>query len=143
MIRLQINVKFNQYFVALFAEGNGNPLQYSCLENSMDRGAWQATVHVVAKIGHDWATFTSLHFVALFTSWADWFSPSELALCPFGSLLQFKKMVCLESLTSVSSIVLSLMGDSKKVLKETLKSFQSKDHSVGNSIRFSPLVYIL
>ena len=30
-------------------EGNGNPLQYSCLENPMDRGAWQATVHVVAK----------------------------------------------------------------------------------------------
>ena len=26
-------------------EGNGNPLQYSCLENSMDRGAWQSTVH--------------------------------------------------------------------------------------------------
>ena len=30
-------------------EGNGNPLQYSCLENSMDRGAWQATVDGVAK----------------------------------------------------------------------------------------------
>ena len=30
-------------------EGNGNPLQYSCLENSMDRGSWQATVHMVAK----------------------------------------------------------------------------------------------
>ena len=30
-------------------EGNGNPLQYSCLENSMDRRAWQATVHGVAK----------------------------------------------------------------------------------------------
>ena len=29
--------------------GNGNPLQYSCLENSMDRGAWQATVHGFAK----------------------------------------------------------------------------------------------
>ena len=29
--------------------GNGNPLQYSCLENSRDRGAWQATVHGVAK----------------------------------------------------------------------------------------------
>ena len=29
--------------------GNGNPLQYSCLENSMDRGAWQVTVHGVAK----------------------------------------------------------------------------------------------
>ena len=30
-------------------EGNGNPLQYSCLENSMDRGAWWATVHGVVK----------------------------------------------------------------------------------------------
>ena len=30
-------------------EGNGNPLQYSCLENPMDRGAWQATVHGVTK----------------------------------------------------------------------------------------------
>ena len=30
-------------------EGNGNPLQYPCLENPMDRGAWQATVHGVAK----------------------------------------------------------------------------------------------
>ena len=30
-------------------EGNGNPLQYSCLENPMDRGAWWATVHGVAK----------------------------------------------------------------------------------------------
>ena len=31
------------------AEGNGNLLQYSCLENSKDRGAWQATVHGVPK----------------------------------------------------------------------------------------------
>ena len=30
-------------------EGNDNPLQYSCLENPMDRGAWQDTVHGVAK----------------------------------------------------------------------------------------------
>ena len=30
-------------------EGDGNPVQYSCLENPMDRGAWQATVHGVAK----------------------------------------------------------------------------------------------
>ena len=30
--------------------GNGNPLQYSCLENSMNRGAWWATVHRVAEL---------------------------------------------------------------------------------------------
>ena len=33
-------------------EGNGNPLQYSCLENSTDRGAWQAAVHGFG-VGHD------------------------------------------------------------------------------------------
>ena len=37
-------------------EGNGNPLQYSCLENPMDRGAWWATVHGVARVGHDLGT---------------------------------------------------------------------------------------
>ena len=33
-------------------EGNGNPLQYSCLENPMDRGAWRATVHGVTELRH-------------------------------------------------------------------------------------------
>ena len=37
-------------------EGNGNPLQYSCLESPMDRGVWRATVHGVARVGHKWAT---------------------------------------------------------------------------------------
>jgi len=37
-------------------EGNGNPLQYSCLENPLDRGAWQSPIHGVAKIRHDLAT---------------------------------------------------------------------------------------
>ena len=42
-------------------EGNGNPLQYSCLENSIDGRAWQATVHGVAKSGTGLSDFTSLH----------------------------------------------------------------------------------
>ena len=37
-------------------EGNGNPLQYSCLGNFMDRGALWATAHGVARVGHDLAT---------------------------------------------------------------------------------------
>ena len=36
--------------------GNGNPHQYSCLENPMDRGAWQATVHGATRVGHDFVT---------------------------------------------------------------------------------------
>ena len=36
--------------------GHGNPLQYSCLENPMDRGAWWDTAHGVARAGHNLAT---------------------------------------------------------------------------------------
>ena len=43
-------------------EGNGNPLQYSCLENPMDRGTEWATVHGVAKSQTWLSDFTSLHF---------------------------------------------------------------------------------
>ena len=43
-------------------EGNGNPLQYYCLESPMDGGAWQATVHRVAKGWTQLSDFTSLHF---------------------------------------------------------------------------------
>ena len=37
-------------------KGNSNPLQYSCLENPTDRRAWRATVHGVARVGHDLVT---------------------------------------------------------------------------------------
>ena len=40
--------------------GHGNPHQYSCLENPMDRGAWRATVHEVTRVGHDLATKPTL-----------------------------------------------------------------------------------
>ena len=44
--------------------GNGNPFQYSCLENFMDRGAWQATVHGVSKSR---TRLTRMLFYLLFT----------------------------------------------------------------------------
>ena len=49
-------------------EGNGTPLQYSCLENPMDGGAWKAAVHGVVKsqIGlSDFTFFFTFHFNAL------------------------------------------------------------------------------
>ena len=48
------------------AKGNGNPLQYSCLENPMDRGAWWAAIHGVAKSRTWLSDFTfTFHFHAL------------------------------------------------------------------------------
>ena len=50
----------------LFGESNGTPLQYSCLENPMDGGAWWAAVHGVAKSRTQLSDFTfTFHFPAL------------------------------------------------------------------------------
>ena len=48
--------------LTILGEGNGNPLQYCCLENPMDRGAWYATVYGVTKSWTRLSDFTSLHF---------------------------------------------------------------------------------
>ena len=57
--------------------GHGNPLQYSCLENPMDRGAWWATVHKTAK------SWTRLKQLSMHASTMD----------SSGTLLQYLKMV--------------------------------------------------
>ena len=56
-------------FLTSYGEGNGNPLQYSCLENPMDRGAWWATVHGVAKSRTRLSDFSSLLLHLLLTIW--------------------------------------------------------------------------
>ena len=60
----------NTFFISLeiIGEGNGNPLQYSCLENAMDGGAWWATVHWVAK------SQTHLKWVSTHPRTGDWVS---------------------------------------------------------------------
>ena len=56
---------FNVYEL-VFREGNGTPLQYSCLENPMDSGAWWAAVHGVAKSQMRLSDFTfTFHFHAM------------------------------------------------------------------------------
>ena len=52
--------------MVVLGEGNGTPLQYSCLENTMEGGAWKAAVHGVAKSGTRLSNFTfTFHFHAL------------------------------------------------------------------------------
>ena len=46
-------------------EGNGNPLQYSCLENSVNRGAWHAIAHGVTKSRTQVSTYTLIFFYFL------------------------------------------------------------------------------
>ena len=49
--------------------GNGNPLQYSCLENTMDREAWRAPVH---RVGHDWSDWTRMQMWLRILRWEDY-----------------------------------------------------------------------
>ena len=61
-----ISSKVKQLLYSLVGEGNGTPLQYSCLENPMDGGAWWAAVHGVAEGRTRLSDFTStFHFHAL------------------------------------------------------------------------------
>ena len=80
-------------------EGNGNPLQYSCLENPKDRGAWQAAVYGITRIGHDLAL--SLSFAPKL--------PVVLAdqSCTGLRLIQCSDLRC--SLTSFSAYQLLLL----------------------------------
>ena len=47
------NITIVNIYAPNIGEGNGTPLQYFCLENPLDGGAWQAAVHGVARVGHD------------------------------------------------------------------------------------------
>ena len=71
-------------------EESGNPLQYSCLENSLDRAAWWATVHGVAKSRTQLSTHTCAHFTSLLVRFFFFFNfrvignlDSHLFLLPF------------------------------------------------------------
>ena len=62
----QVKIRVQMWLIAYVGEGNGTPLQYSCLENPMDGGAWWAAVHGVAKSRTRLSNFTfTFHFRAL------------------------------------------------------------------------------
>ena len=71
-------------------EGNGNPFQYSCLENPMDGGAWWAAVHGVAK---SWKRLSDFTFTFTFMHWRRKWQPPPVFL-PGGSQGQGSLVGC-------------------------------------------------
>ena len=64
LIYIHICITYIYRYLSIYLskkKGNGNPLQYSCLENPMDRGAWQAIVHGVLRVGHNLMTKPSIY----------------------------------------------------------------------------------
>ena len=67
------NISNNSLLIIVLGEGNGNPLQYSCLENPMGRGTWWATFHRITKsqTALSDSTHTHTHTHNLILSWND------------------------------------------------------------------------
>ena len=75
LCRRSWSIPFCGVLSSLVGEGNGTPLQYSCLENPMDGGGWWAAVHGVARVGNDWATSLSLF---TFMNWRRKWQPTPV-----------------------------------------------------------------
>ena len=67
-------------------EGNGNPLQYSCLKNPMDRGAWQTAVHGLQRVGYN--LVTKQHFLNILCSFVKVVTSVRNVLPPTASTNQ-------------------------------------------------------
>ena len=97
LVHSSVAVWFYWFVSVSFREGSGTPLQYSCLENSMDGGAWWTTVHGVAKSQTRLSDFTfTFHFHAL-----------EKEMAPHSSVLAWsaQNRTRLKRLSSSSSSV--------------------------------------
>ena len=83
--------------------GHGNPLQYSCLQNPMDRGAWRATVMWSQRVGHGWCDLTCTHAWQPYwrnKEWGLWMEDAEVC----GSLFLWRPVwLWAIPLTSLSS----------------------------------------
>ena len=71
---------FNPWVRKIPGGGHGNPLQYSCLGNPMDRGTWQATVNWISK-GQRWLKQLSMHIYRIIILFASLIFPKSQFIC--------------------------------------------------------------
>ena len=98
-------------------EGNGYPLQYSCLENSMDRGTWQAIVHGVAK-SRTWLNdFHSTHL-------SEWISTRRQKISAGEGMEKMEPSCTVDGIVNRNSHYGKHYGDSSKNLKKDCHMIQ-------------------
>jgi len=83
--------------------GNGNPLQYSCLENPMDRGTWRSTVHGIELDMTEWLTFLFTLFIFSFVAYAF----SIMSKKSFPSPMSWNLSPLLSSMSFISFVLMS------------------------------------
>ena len=97
--------------------GNGNPVQYSCLGNLIDGGAWRTLVHGIARVGHDWVTKQHLMLLKFFNRF--WHPEGCHRKCPWlfslrisPPILSFPYLL-LFSLLGITNNLKSLSGNAR------------------------------
>ena len=106
-----------------YSEGNGTPLQYSCLKNPMDRGAWWAAVHVVAE-GRTWLSDLTFIFPEII-----FFPLRGLHIFPFPYSNGCCYLVTKSCLTLFHPIFCSVHGISQARILEWVTMFFSRESS--------------
>ena len=125
-------------------EGNGKPLQYSCLENPMDRGVWWATVHVVERTGHNWVTFTSLQLLLnntrfSFLNFLIKINQILLSAMRWSHLVPVSESLLLNH----QEFCELLVGSVKLLIAKSLQSCPALCDSIDDSLPGSPIPEIL
>ena len=100
-------------------EVNGNPLQYSCLENPMDRRAWQATVYEVTRVRHDLVTKQPPPQSVIFS--VSWLSEKSHIPCLNTLCLRFVGLLCKQSKLGLGNISIT----SVSLLSHKVKGYRS------------------
>ena len=109
-------------------EGNGNPFWYSCLENPMDRGAWWAIVHGVARVRHNLATEHTC-MPAEYVMWNAGLDDSQAGIKIPGRI----------SATSDIQMIPTLMAKSKEELKRLLMKVKEESEKANLKLTFKKL----
>ena len=102
-------------------EGNGNPLQYSCLENPMDEGAWWATVHGVSKSRTRLSNFTRIQTQSLFPE----FQKKTLSFLHFYQNISWKYWKALTKVQVKLNMVWIRLSLAYKMKQMTIKMIDS------------------
>ena len=106
VLHSEANRVHNQFSSVVHGEGNGTPLQYSCLENPMDRGAWWAVVHGVAKSRTRLSNLTDFQlFICVQLFATPWNVPHQASLSITNSW-SLLKLMSIESVMPSSHLIL-------------------------------------
>ena len=121
-------------------EGNGNPLQYSCLENPMDRRAWQATVHGVARVIYNLATKPPPPIMYQSITFKPFLDGSQLP--PLSHYTTTPKSLTLFLISILFKILINTLNYASPILPSSTPSPTSFHFPPSLSLSFFFIVYL-